>query len=458
VKLKNKLTMVVASVTICTLAVSFALLGLLVRQDEIEDLDRALARQAAKVMAKGVGRDDAAALEDGWVEVPEMLDPARRHAAVYDESGKLLHATRSFEGLAPKFSELGVTLPLPPEGVPVNSGLHSEILRGVVVQVPGSDNVLLYAVSRSAVDHDTSFLYRTLSAMLLCAMGLVVLIARWVGARVSRDVGSIARVARRVAQGDLGARIHARFSNSELNELAADLDHMVQQLDTLVSAQQRFIAHAAHELRSPLTTLRGELQLALRRPREAAAYREALDEALVDVESLIALSEDLLTLARVQSQPSRSERAELRDVVRQALDMTRRAAEHAQVAVLACELPQSSCPVRGRSSELARALRNLLDNAIAHSPPDSSIELHHARDGQNIQISVTDCGPGITASDAARIFEPFFRSADDQARAGSGAGLGLAIAREIAERSGGSVTLDASYTRGARLVLSLPSC
>lgn len=456
-KLKNKLTFMVAGVTLCTLAASFALLGLLIRHDEIEDLDRALAKQAAKAMARGVGRDGVPAIEDGWVEIPDMLDLARRHAAVYDEAGHLLHATRSFEGVAPKFSELGVTLPLPAEGVAVDSGLHSEILRGVVIQVPGTDNVLLYAVSRSAVDHDTAVLYRTLGAMLLGATGLVVLIARWVGGRVSRDVGSIARVARRVAQGDLGARIGAHFGSSELNELAADLDHMIHQLETLVSAQQRFIAHAAHELRSPLTTLRGELQLALRRPRDATEYRQSLDEALVDVEALIALSEDLLTLARVQSDLSRTDEACLRDVLQSALATTQRKALQAQVVVAVDELPTSSLRVRGRSSELGRALRNLLDNAIAHSPRHSVVELRHARDGQNVQISVTDRGPGISDADAKRIFEPFFRGADDQARTDSGAGLGLAIAREIAQRSGGSVSLDLEYSGGTRLVLTLPS-
>lgn len=455
-KLKNKLTLMVAGVTICTLAASFALLGLIVRHDEIEDLDGALARQAAKAMARGVGKDGVPAIEDGWVEIPEMLEPARRHAAVYDETGQLLHATRSFEGLAPRFADLGVTLPLPPEGVPVNSGLHSEILRGVVIQVPGTDNVLLYAVSRGAVDRDTTFLYRTLVAMLLGATGVVVLIARWVGERVSRDVGSIAGVARRVAKGDLGARIGARFDNAELNELAADLDHMVHQLDTLVSAQQRFIAHAAHELRSPLTTLRGELQLALRRPREAGEYRQSLDEALSDVEALIALSEDLLTLARVQSEPSRVEAACLSDVLTNAMAVTRRRALQASVAISLVEPPSSSLRVRGRPSELARALRNLLDNAIAHSRRDDVIEITCSRKGDAVHISVTDRGPGINDSDAKRIFEPFFRGPNDQARTDIGAGLGLAIAQEIAQRSGGGVSLDREYRDGARLILTLP--
>lgn len=198
------------------------------------------------------------------------------------------------------------------------------------------------------------------------------------------------------------------------------------------------------------------MQLALRRPREAAEYRQSLDEALLDVSALIALSEDLLTLARVQSEPSRMETASLSDVLTTAMAMTQRRALQAHVAISFVEPPPSSLRVRGRRSELARALRNLLDNAIAHSHRDEVVELTYSEDGEAVHISVTDRGPGISEGDAKRIFEPFFRGPNDQARTDIGAGLGLAIAQEIAQRSGGGVSLDQDYRDGVRLVLTLP--
>jgi|GEM_PF-6337117 methyl-accepting chemotaxis protein len=183
-----------------------------------------------------------------------MLDVVRRHAALYEDDGRLLHATRSFEGMAPRFQDLSVQLPLPPDGVPVDAGLHSELLRGIVVQIPGTDKVLLYAVSRREIDDDTAFLYRTLPLLLLTATAIVVVIARYIGERLAREVGQIALAARNVAGGELSARIGTAFSSVELNTLARDVDHMVAQLDRLVAAQQTFGSHAAHELRSPSLT------------------------------------------------------------------------------------------------------------------------------------------------------------------------------------------------------------
>ncbi|MEY4580761.1 MAG: hypothetical protein RL701_5464 [Pseudomonadota bacterium] len=456
-KLKNKLTLIVAGVTLCTLALSFVLLGLLVHRDDIEDLDRALAKQAAKAMARGMGREGGGAIEDGWVEIPEMLDIVRRHAALYDETGKLLHATKSFEGRAPRFADLEVTLPLPAEGAHVDSGLHSELLRGIVLQVPGTDNVMLYAVSRSDIDHDAASLYRTLGLMLIIATGLVVVVARWLGERMAREVAAIAQVTRSVAHGDLKARVGSGFTSIELNHLAVDIDHMVEQLEAAISAQQRFIAHAAHELRSPLTTLRGELQLALRRPRETAEYRGALDRALDDVVALIALSEDLLTLARVQAEPRSTQVASLGEALESALALTRRKADEAHVNIVTSGLPAEDVRVRGRASELARALRNLIDNAIAHSTSESAVHVTLSCDAEHVSIIVADEGPGVTSDDASRIFEPFFRSSQDQAHADLGAGLGLPIAREIVQRNGGSLVLESHGGPGASFVMTLPA-
>ena len=455
-KLKTKLTMIVAVVTLCTLAASFVLLGLLVRRDDIQDLDHALAKQAAKAVARGVGRISAGAVEDAWVEIPDMLDMVRRHAALYDDDGRLLRATRSFEGKAPRFQDLGVQLPLPTEGVPVDSGLHSELLRGIVVQIPGTNKVLLYAVSRRGLDDDTAFLYRTLGVLLLAATAIVVLIARWIGERLAREVAQIAQVARNVASGELRARIGTQFSSVELNTLARDVDHMVSQLDRLVAAQQTFISHAAHELRSPLTTLRGELQLALRRPRDVDSYRRALEQVLTDVEALIALSEDLLTLARVQAEPERRQQASASEVLRNALSLTQARAQQADVQIVSEAPPPAALHVSGKPSELARALRNLLDNAIAHSARHSHVTLSWWEQDQQLCIAVSDRGAGISAADASRIFEPFFRGTRDQSSEQGGAGLGLAIAREIVQRSAGTLKHDASYTDGARFLMALP--
>jgi len=285
------------------------------------------------------------------------------------------------------------------------------------------------------------------------------LLARWVGERLARDVHTIAGVARAVAEGNLDARVHAGARDTdETRALAADLDHMISQLSELVRSQRTFIAHAAHELRSPLATLHGELQLALRRDREADAYRAALEEMRGDVETLVRLTEDLLLLARLQAgaaplpSPTRALSA-----VHEALRMARGLAEERGVQVVATGLAgigEVEVPsVRG--GELARLLRNLIDNAISHSPRGGAVEVA-VRVAGRLEIAVSDAGPGVAPEDRPHIFAPFYRGAHETPEHPAGAGLGLSIARAIAQGVGGDLALDESYTAGARFVVSLP--
>lgn len=452
--LQTRLALVVTFVTLASLTVSFTLVLLLVRHDEIEDLDRALARQAARALARHA--DELA--EDGWVDIPEILGGVARHIAVYRADGSLEHATQSFEGDAPRFDELAVSLPLPAEGVLLNSDIHHESLRGILLQIPNSDRIMLYAVSRRAIEHDTMFLYRTLGLLLVAATVCVVLAARWLGQRLVGDVAALAEVARQVGRGELQARAGQNFATSEVRELADTLDSMVARLEALISSQKRFVAHAAHELRSPLSTLRGELQLALRRPREGEAYRAALEEALIDVEALVTLSEDLLLLARVQAGGQRQPRCELHAVITGAVEQAQRRAKHSGVRVQWTNEGGGPYRVAARAEDLTRALRNLLDNAIRHSRAGGIVRVQQHHDTHHAYVAVSDDGPGVPAPDRPRIFEPFFRSVVATEQEAGGTGLGLTIAREIVEALDGRLELDASVERGARFVVSLPLC
>jgi two-component system heavy metal sensor histidine kinase CusS len=272
-------------------------------------------------------------------------------------------------------------------------------------------------------------------------------------------VHAIAGVARSVSKGELRARVGDRARGStETRELAADLDHMIAHLAALVDAQRTFVSHAAHELRSPLSTLRGELQLALRRPRDAAGYQRTIEEALVDVESLARLSEDLLVLARVQARGLDAEQAVVGEVVAEAMRLSRGPAEARRVSLE--EAPDNAASaglvVRGERGELMRALRNLVENAVAHGPADAPVTVTLVQKGDLVEIAVTDRGPGVLAEDEPHIFEPFYRGSKDRGDDRPGAGLGLAIARGIARNVGGDIVLDRTHEGGARFVLTLP--
>jgi two-component system heavy metal sensor histidine kinase CusS len=457
-KLRNRLTLTFTLVTAAALVASFLVTYLLVERDELRELDRALLVQAEHTASLALmrGTDDPQALE-GPGEAPEPPSLTVRYAAVYDRGGALKANTKSFEKAPRSLVELGLAPDTPLAAAPVDLSVRGAHLRGVLLPM-GERRLLLYALSRAGVDSDLSFLVRVFSGLLVAATFVTWIVARWLGLLLSRDVDTIGTVAEAVAAGDLSARVGGRASGTvETHKLAEGLDEMISRLGELVRSQRVFISSAAHELRSPLTSLRGELELALRRERSVEEYKETIGRALADGVALVALADDLLALARVDDRKSASKDQVVlvRDVVDDAKRMARGNAESRRVRLVEhtdCDVARVAVP----RHDGARALRNLLDNAISHSPEGSAIAVNAERNGSAVRIVVEDEGPGVSVEDEPLIFAPFYRGATERAGEGSGAGLGLSLAREIARAHGGDIALDRAYTKGARFVLTLP--
>ena len=228
---------------------------------------------------------------------------------------------------------------------------------------------------------------------------------------------------------------------------------MIGRLGLLLSSQQRFVAHAAHELRAPLTVVQGQLSLALRRPRGEEEYREAIREALGSAGDLRALTEELLDFARAGAGSAGP--FEPTSIARAARESARYVLADADRAGVAVDLSVHDAEVAGRPKDLERLLRNLVENAVRHSPPGGRVRVEAGAGRAGVvEIAVSDEGSGVPAAERERLFEPFFRGV--AARGNAGAGLGLAIVREIARAHGGDVQLDATTRCGARFVVRLP--
>jgi two-component system heavy metal sensor histidine kinase CusS len=246
----------------------------------------------------------------------------------------------------------------------------------------------------------------------------------------------------------------------ETGQLVTDINEMITRLEALVTSQQRFIAYASHELRSPLSVLYGELSLALRKPRDAAEYREAIQAALESTRQLKQLAEDLLTLARVAN--TYRDTARLLSVPELLQAASRKVAPPQREAEwLATDL--ADCEVRGVDLDLTRLFVNLLENALRYTPAGKHVYVRARAQEDRVRVWIADEGPGIAASERERVFEPFYRGERDQGSSEGGAGLGLTIVREIARTHGGSVRVadaaerDPAWGReGACFVVELP--
>jgi two-component system heavy metal sensor histidine kinase CusS len=376
------------------------------------------------------------------------VGPLTKYGVIYDERRVVLSATPPFDRAPPDLSS--IEHPLERAFDLRYQGAH---LRGVLVSIPGNAKKTLFlATSREDLDGDEAFLFRAMLVAFLVALAWVAAVAYWMSGRLTRDHRAIAAVAREVAAGNLGARVHVESGDPEMEQLGHDIDDMVIQLGELLSSHQRFIAHAAHELRSPLTSLYGELQQALRKERDADGYRSAIGVALGATRRLKLLAEDLLTLARTRAERSADE---ARIPLQAALDDASLSVEaFARERGIVLKLHGEGTWVSDRNGDMARLFRNLLENAIRFSPPNGVVRMEVKTAGLSVQISVCDQGPGVTEADREAIFEPFFRSPGSTRS--EGAGLGLGIAREIARAHGGEIVLDDTRS-GARFVVSLPA-
>lgn len=236
----------------------------------------------------------------------------------------------------------------------------------------------------------------------------------------------------------------------ELGALRETIREVALRLAEARLEQDRLLGSAAHELRSPLTVIRTEIDLALRRERSPEALREALRMVRGEVLRLAELAGALLDLQAVRHVGFARTDGDLAHLVREAVRAMSGIAETAgiELRVRADEHALAQFDERA----MRQAIDNLLGNALKYAPPTTVVETSIERTADRWVIAVTDQGPGIPAAAVEEVFEPFHRLS----ATGSGAGLGLAIVREVLHRHGGSASVDLTHTPGARIVLELP--
>jgi len=275
--------------------------------------------------------------------------------------------------------------------------------------------------------------------MLLLIVGSVGLLCLPLARRITRRIEELRRGAMGLAAGALGTRVEV-VGRDEVAGLATEFNRAAERIEALVAGQQRMLASASHELRSPLARLR----LAVELLAEAAPQQRALaSEAGRDIEELDALVGDLLLASRLEARPP----------VREPVDLAALLAEEAQRAG-AKDMSSGPAHCSGDPAALRRLLRNLFENAARHGQPPVEARVEARASGA--WICVDDRGAGVPEAERERIFAAFYRPAGHREGDG-GVGLGLALVRQIAERHGGAVRCEARPGGGSRFVVELPA-
>jgi two-component system sensor histidine kinase MprB len=325
--------------------------------------------------------------------------------------------------------------------------LSDRTIRGTHLRVitvgAGSLGAIVIALPLTQVDHELNEIL-----ILLAIVGLAgMVIAAILGALVART--ALVPVARFTTRAevlsdtlDLSQRLEVT-GHDEIARLATSFNRTLDMLERSVQAQRHLVADASHELRTPIATLRGNIQILLEADRLPAEDQVSLQEDIVEeLDELTSLVSDVVELARETKTEPVTDAVHLDQIVQYAVERTRRRGQ------LGFELSLESTVISGEADRINRAVSNLLDNARKWSPVNATVEvgLHEG------VLSVRDHGPGFEESDLPFVFDRFYRA--DQARKLPGSGLGLAIVRQAAEAHGGYARAENAPGGGALLIVS----
>lgn len=425
-------------VAVAIVAASVALVVLLQRSltDDVRTAAELRAEDVAQVLRSGPDGVELAVDDD-----EEML------VQVVDRDGRVVASSENMEG-EPPIADLrpGDSMRVP------ETPIEDDEFLLVAVEAETDDGDLVVIVGRTleTVEEARDTLTGLLQLGVPIVIAVVAIITWWVVGRALAPVEAVRAEAAAISAEALHRRVPVPPTHDEIARLAVTLNEMLDRLERAQARQQRFVADASHELRSPIASIRQHAEVAQTHPDSTTVAE--LAAAVLDEERRVEqLVDQMLTLARADERVALQHRVvDLDDIV---FDEVERARAHATVTVDATKV--SAGQVVGDPGQLRHAVRNLLDNALRHARSTVAVSLQEH--DETVELAVDDDGPGIPEHERARVFERFVRLDDARSRDRGGAGLGLSIVAAIVAAHGGTVTATDSALGGARVQMDLPA-
>jgi two-component system, OmpR family, sensor kinase len=425
------------------------------RADLVAGVDSTLATRASQI-SLGLAAPGEGEFQDVSDAALRQLPGSESAAQLLDGRGIVLES--SGDAVAEKPMVGADDLATVRRGDPVNQtvalGPDAEPFRVLAIGLPGAgERIVVVATSLDTVDASVG----RLTTLLLLAGPALLLVAGlggwWLARGALAPVSRITRTAGAIGIEHLDERVEVPTTADEIHDLAVTMNGMLERLQRGVADQRRFIADASHELRTPLAVMRAELEVNLREPGLPPEARETLASMYEEIEAMGAMVEDLLTLARADEGELRltPEPMDLHATAVQVRDALATVAATSSVEV---RLEGDRAPVLADRRRIEQVLRNLLANAITYAGRGGHVVISTGTEGGSARCLVRDDGPGIPEAARPHVFDRFFRA--DPSRTRGGAGLGLAICREIVAAHGGGIEVTSEEGRGTTFTFSIP--
>lgn len=459
--LRTRLTLLCAT----TFAILLGLIGatsyrLLARQLDVDEMAH-LTQLTAGLHGylRFEGEHPTMAFDDSDTDQVAFVHDATRYYQIYDaHNGRLLAQSDGLEALGLHFTSDEVQAFLgEPRTYDIDTAYGRFRLSNSVISPAAGQRYLLQVGTPLDPMHNALGRYLELLLWIVLPSLIVALGAIWwiVGAALA-PLSQLAADARRIGIGTLDRRLPVRGGGDQLDEVATAFNDTLVRLEAAVGEMRQFSAALAHELRTPLAALRGEIELSLLQRRWPPEQQSALTSQIEEIDKLTRLIHQLLTLARADAGDI--------PVARQTVDLVAVAAavtEHLEPVAQSRDLQlrfeaREPVSVAGDGGWLERLLLNLLDNAMKFTPKGGSVSLSISREGDRAGIEVRDTGIGMPADVVPHIFERFYRADTARSSAREGAGLGLSLVRWIVDRHQGRIQVASHPGKGSTFTIWLP--
>jgi len=424
---------------------------------ELEELKRTPPPQPDETdQESDISEEERAAIDEMWNQIYQhtLLSPRRHFIQILDRNGDLLYRSQSMRGMAIRFEEI------PYQWINVVSTTLSDGEEIRLALMQNNYVKIFVAYPLRPVQEVLDSVFSNVLLILPIAL-LISIVGGWFLAHKSlKPVDDLTLAAREITAQNLNQRLPALRVNDELGRLTEQFNDMIGRLQASFEQIQQFSADASHELRTPLTIMRGEIEVALRNTRHSRNTRELLQSVHHEILRLSSIVENLVFLTKSQTgrQVFRFEPVSLNSLLKQLAEDTRVLAEPKKVRVKVDRLDEVT--LRGDEARLRQLFLNLLDNSVKYTPPRGTITMALMRDGSSARVSVKDTGIGIPRKDQSRIFDRFYRVERRGSQTGEtmpeGSGLGLSIAKWIAEAHDGRIDVQSREGRGSTFTVSLP--
>lgn len=397
-------------------------------------------------------RDDVAMLLGiAALELPPLREPRRisstpsfpHYSRIWSRDGTIIES----------FGTVPAGLKLPSNHGKTEERTHEGFREVYQFTPPGE--CLLVGVPESVIKAQMHAFATQVTSVCAVVFAFGMLGGWWMASRAIAPIRDISEAALRISGGHLKERIPVAETESELGQLAGLLNDTFARLNDTFEQQARFTSDAAHELRTPVSIILAQTQLALSKPRSAEAHVKTIEMTRRSAQRMQELIESLLTLAKADADADTVREAVQLDALgRENLDHIRPLAEEKQIT-LHDHLTPATC--RANAGHVTQILTNLLGNAVKYCRPGDEVRISTHRHNGHAILTVADTGPGIPAEHLPHLFERFYRAEASRNRTTGGAGLGLAICKTLVEALGGRITVESGLQTGTTFQVTLPA-